>query len=126
MYAGAVPQARHRQCTVGAPTVEPPPHQKGNHPMSKPRSPLSLARRWTAAALLAATLGAGSIGVRLAADQGTVTASSAGTTSSSSGATTSSRPSSAGTAKTSGSSSFGAVPGVSSGTGSAQSSTSGS
>lgn len=87
--------------------------------MSKPRSPLDLARRWTAGALLAATLGAGAVGVHLATDQGTATAGSAATSAtsdtSSSGSTTSSN-----------SSGFGAVSEVTPGTSSAQSSTGGS
>lgn len=97
--------------------------------MSHPRSPLSLARRWTAGALLATTLGAGAIGVHLAADQGTTTASSDGTGSSSSSDDTSSSAStgaSSGTSSDSGSSGFGSVSGVTSGGGQAQSSTSGS
>ena len=88
--------------------------------MSSPRNPLSLARRWTAGVLLASTLGAGAVGVHLAQDQGSTTASAAGTTSSGSSS------SSSGTSSSTGSTGFSAVPGVSSGTGSAQTSTSGS
>ncbi|KQZ90620.1 hypothetical protein ASD62_16355 [Phycicoccus sp. Root563] len=104
--------------------------------MSKPRSPLSLARRWTAGALLATTLGAGAVGVHLATDRGTTTASSAGTSTDSTGASTdstgastdsgSSSSSSSSTSTDSGSSSFGSVAGVASGSGSPQTSTSGS
>jgi hypothetical protein len=37
--------------------------REGTDPMSTPRNPLSLARRWTAGVLLASTLGAGAVGV---------------------------------------------------------------
>lgn len=89
--------------------------------MSTPRNPLSLARRWTAGVLLASTLGAGAVGIHLAQDQGTTTASSTGSTSGSSSSDTTASNSSS-----SGSTGFSAVSGVSSGTGSAQTSTSGS
>ncbi|KRE57135.1 hypothetical protein [Phycicoccus sp. Soil748] len=88
--------------------------------MSSPRNPLSLARRWTAGVLLASTLGAGAVGVHLAQDQGTTTAGSTGTSGSASDT------SSSGSSSSTGSTGFSAVPGVSSGTGSAQTSTSGS
>ena len=89
--------------------------------MSTPRNPLSLARRWTAGLLLASTLGAGAVGVHLAQDQDTTTAASTGTTAS---GTTASGTTASGSS--SGSTGFGAVSGVSSGTGSAQTGTSGS
>jgi hypothetical protein len=98
--------------------------------MSTPRNPLSLARRWTAGVLLASTLGAGAVGVHLAQDQGTTTAGStaASGSTSDSGSTSSSSDtfSSGSTSSSSGSTGFSAVSGVSSGTGSAQTGTSGS
>lgn len=86
--------------------------------MSTPRNPLSLARRWTAGVLLASTLGAGAVGVHLAQDQGTTTAGST--------AASGSTSDSGSTSSSSGSTGFSAVSGVSSGTGSAQTGTSGS
>ena len=108
--------------------------------MSKQRSPLTLARRWTAGALLASTLGAGVVGVHLASDQGRATASgsttgagttsagtsSAGTTSSGDGTSSSGDDGTASNTTSNSTSGFGSVSGVTPGSSAPQTSTSGS
>ncbi|MEP6856713.1 MAG: hypothetical protein ABJA33_14645 [Pedococcus sp.] len=90
--------------------------------MNSTRSPLTLVRRWSAGTVLAAALGVGVVGVHLA-DQAqatttaAATAGSQGTSDGSSSSSSSSSPSS---------SSFGAVSGVTSGSGPSQSNSSGS
>ena len=108
--------------------------------MSKQRSPLSLARRWTAGALFATTLGAGVVGVHLASDQGRATASgtitgtgstgagttSAGTTSSGDDGSSSGDDGTTSNTTSNSTSGFGSVSGVTPGSSAPQTSTSGS
>jgi hypothetical protein len=89
--------------------------------MTSTRSPLTLVRRWSAGALLGATLAVGAVGLQLADHAKATTTAGATTKAQGSGTQSSVAPSGS-----SNGSSFASVPGVSAGTSSSQSNSSAS